>query len=88
MGYRFKVVLDYYYRYTKDQLNQVDLPGDTYLFDMQWQNVLETSNEGIELELQANILRETAVKWRMKLTASRNWSRFEKSYTGMDYKEQ
>lgn len=88
MDYRFKVVLDYYYRYTKDQLNQVDLPGDTYLFDMQWQNVLETSNEGIELELQANILRETAVKWRMKLTASRNWSRFEKSYTGMDYKEQ
>ena len=48
MDYRFKMVLDYYYRYTKDQLNQVDLPGDTYLFDMQWQNVLETSNEGIE----------------------------------------
>lgn len=41
MDYRFKVVLDYYYRYTKDQLNQVDLPGDTYLFDMQWQNVLK-----------------------------------------------
>ena len=88
MDYRFKVVLDYYYRYTKDQLNQVDLPGDAYLFDMQWQNVLETSNEGIELELQADILRKTAIKWRMRLTASRNWSRFEKSYTGMDYKEQ
>lgn len=88
MNYRFKVVFDYYYRYTKGQLNKVDLPGDAYLFNSQWQNVLESSNEGIELELQADILRETAVKWRMKLTASRNWSRFEKSYTGMDFNEQ
>lgn len=88
MDYRFKLVFDYYYRYTKGQLNQVDLPGDAYLFDMQWQNVMETSNEGIEVELQADILRETAVKWKMKLTASRNWSRFEKSSTGMDFNEQ
>lgn len=88
MDYRFRVVLDYYYRYTKDQLNQIELPGDAYLFSMQWQNAMETSNEGIELELAADILRETAVKWKMKLTASRNWSRFEKSHTGMDYQEQ
>ena len=88
MNYRFKVVFDYYYRYTKDQLNQIDLPGDFYLFAMQWRNAMETSNEGVELELAADILRETAVKWKMKLTASRNWSRFEKSYDKMDYQEQ
>lgn len=88
LNYRFKLVLDYYYRYTKDQLNKIDLPGDMYLFSSQWRNSMETSNEGIEVELMADILRETAVKWKMKLTASRNWSRFEKSYTGMDFNEQ
>lgn len=88
MNYRFKVVLDYYYRYTKDQLNKIDIPGDMYLFTNQWQNAMETSNEGIEVELMADILRETAVKWKMKLTASRNWSRFEKSNNGMDFLQQ
>lgn len=85
--YRLKVTTDYYYRYTKGLLNKVDLPGDIYFHKFQWQNALAVSNQGIEVELTADILRETAVKWRMKYNVSRNWNRFEKSSDGYDYEQ-
>ena len=50
----------------------------------QWQNAMRVSNEGLELELEADIFRETAVSWRMKFNISRNWNLFKKSYTGRD----
>ena len=42
------------------------------------------SNEGIELEAELDIFRQSAVSWRMKLNASRNGNRFEKAYNGKD----
>lgn len=83
--YRIKVTADYYYRYTKGQLNKVELPGNIFYHTFQWQNALGVSNEGLELELTADIFRETAVKWRMKFNASRNWNRFKKSSDGYDF---
>lgn len=82
--YRLKFKMDYYYKYSKSLLYNVQLPGDVYLQNYQWQNVMEISNEGLELEAFIDILRETAVKWRAKFNISRNWNRFEKSYTNMD----
>lgn len=82
--YRLKLKMDYYYKYTKSLLYNVKLPGDVYLIDRQWQNVMEVSNEGLELEAWVDILRESAVTWRAKFNISRNWNRFEKSYTNMD----
>lgn len=82
--YRLKFKMDYYYKYSKSLLFAVQLPGDVYLMDRQWQNVMEISNEGLELEAYFDILRESAVKWRAKFNISRNWNRFEKSYTNMD----
>lgn len=84
LDYRLKFTFDYYYRYTKGQLQQIPLPGNIYYYSFQWQNALAVSNEGMELELTADIFRETAVKWRMKVNASRNWNRFEKSSDGFD----
>lgn len=86
-NYRLKLTTDYYYRYTHKQLTQADLPGNIYYFNMQWQNALATSNQGIEIELQADIFRESAVKWRLKVNGSRNWNRFEKSSDGYDYSD-
>ena len=83
--YRVKVTADYYYRYTKGQLNKWDLPGDIYYHTFQWQNALGVVNSGLELELIADIFRETEVKWRMKYNVSRNWNRFKKSADGRDY---
>lgn len=84
-NYRLKLTFDYYYRYTKGQLNQVPLSGDVYYHVFQWRNALEVSNEGIELELLADIFRDTPVKWRTKFNISRNWNRFEESFDGRDY---
>lgn len=84
LDYRLKFTFDYYYRYTKGQLQQIQLPGNIYFHEFQWQNALAVSNEGLEMELTADILRETAVKWRLKVNVSRNWNRFEKSSDGFD----
>lgn len=88
LDYRLKFVIDYYYRYTRGLLSKITLPGNMTYFDDQWQNAMAVSNEGLELELQADILRETAVQLRMRVTASRNWNMFRKSYDGYDYEEQ
>lgn len=84
LDYRLKFTFDYYYRYTKGQLQQIPLPGNIYYYNFQWQNALAVSNEGMEMEVTADIFRETAVKWRLKVNASRNWNRFEKSSDGFD----
>lgn len=88
LDYRLKAQIDYYYRYTSGQLNELSLPGNIYFHTYQWQNAMAVSNQGLEIELEADILRETAVKWRMKFNASRNWNRFEKSADGYDYLSQ
>lgn len=88
LDYRLRLVVDYYYRYTKGQLNRISLPGDIYYHLFQWQNGMAISNQGLELELEADILRHTSVKWKMKFNASRNWNRFEKSADGFDFEEQ
>lgn len=84
LNYRLKFKLDYYYKYTKGLLYEVKLPGNVYGSDKQDQNAMEVSNEELELELQADILRESQVTWRTRFNISRNWNRFEKSYLGMD----
>ena len=83
-NYRLNLKLDYYYKRTSSLIHGVDLPGGLSPFDRRTENAMAVSNEGIELELQADIFRESAVSWRMKLNASRNWNRFEKSNTGKD----
>lgn len=82
--YRLKMKLDYYYKLTSSLIYNVELPGTILLAGARTENAMELSNEGIELELEADILRNHAVLWRTKLNISRNWNRFEKSYDGKD----
>ena len=84
LDYRLKFKMDYYYKFTKKLLYDVELPGNMYPQGTMWQNAMEVSNEGLELELIADIFRESAVSWRMKFNISRNWNRFKKSYSGTD----
>lgn len=83
-NYRLNLKLDYYYKYTSSLIYKVMLPGNLYPFASRVENAMEVSNEGLELELQADIFRESTLSWRMKLNMARNWNRFEKSYTGKD----
>ena len=82
--YRVNVKMDYYYKYTSALLYKVDLPGNVLIGTKRMENAMELSNEGIELELKADILRDKALRWRMRFNVARNWNRFEVSYTGKD----
>ncbi|PXZ44591.1 MULTISPECIES: SusC/RagA family TonB-linked outer membrane protein [Sanguibacteroides] len=84
LNYRLKLKLDYYYKYTKSLLYEVKLPSDVLGNTNQWQNAMEVSNEGIEVELVGDIIRRKELSWRTRFNISRNWNRFVKSYTGMD----
>lgn len=83
-NYRLKFKLDYYYKLTKGLLYSVPLAGNWNYNTKQWQNAMKVSNEGLEMELEADIFRESAVAWRMKFNISRNWNLFKKSYTNRD----
>ena len=82
--YRLKLKMDYYYKYSTSLLQLVQLPGNVYYHNEALQNVLEISNQGIELEAVADVFRDRALTWRARFNISRNWNRFEKSNTGMD----
>lgn len=79
--YRLKLKADYYYKYTKSMLWQVSLPGTVYMHQRQWQNAIECSNQGVELEAQIDILRDTEIKWRARFNISHNDNRLEKTYS-------
>lgn len=83
-NYRLNVKLDYYYKYSSALMYNIALPETLSPFNSRMENAMDVSNEGIELELQADIFRESAVSWRMKFNFARNWNRFKKSYTGKD----
>ena len=59
LQYRLNVKLDYYYKYTKAMIWDVPVPGALYPFSTRTENAMDVSNEGIELELEADILRES-----------------------------
>ena len=81
-NYRLNMKLDYYYKYTSSLIYDIPIPGSLYTFGAQVENAMEISNEGLELELQADILRESAVSWRMKFNMARNWNRLKSRIRG------
>lgn len=74
LDYRLKFKLDYYYKYSKSLLFQASLPGSVYYHESAWQNAMAISNEGLELEANFDIFRESAVSWRARFNISRNWN--------------
>lgn len=83
-NYRVNVKLDYYYKYTSSLFYRVPVPSSLYIRDYRYENALAVSNEGIELELQADVLRDKALSWRMRFNVARNWNRLEKTYNKED----
>lgn len=84
-SYRLKVKMDYYYKHTKGLLYDVDVPQIIYPTSRQKRNSMDISNEGIELELEGDVFRDTQVKWLTKLNVSRNWNLLRKTGTGKDF---
>lgn len=83
-NYRLGMTLDYYYRYTDKLLFRVPLPGDYNGYSAQWKNAGAISNEGIEVLVKYEILRNADFYWRISVNGAKNWNRVEKSRTGKD----
>ena len=82
---RLGVVLDYYYRYTDKLLTLVSLPGDYNAYVAQWQNAYAISNQGLELQIKADLIQSEKLHWDINFNIARNWNRLEKSNNGMDF---
>lgn len=84
LDYRLKVKLDYYYKYSYALLMQTPLPGNFFLTDKVWNNSSALSNEGIELEVQGDIIRNDKLRWTLGFNISHNRNMFRKSYGNED----
>lgn len=83
-NYKLGVIFDYYYRYTDGLLNNVSFPGNYGYFTGQWRNAAAISNEGMELTLKWDVIRNDELSWKMNFNIARNWNQFRKSYDGRD----
>ncbi|MFO3727759.1 SusC/RagA family TonB-linked outer membrane protein [Butyricimonas muris] len=83
-NYRVNLKLDYYYKYTSSLIMNVGLPGGFLPVSSRKENAIAVSNEGIELEILADILRDRAVTWRTRFNVAKVWNRLEDSYSDKD----
>ncbi len=83
-NYRVKATLDYYNKYSYALLMQTPMPGDVYFVQKMWNNASAISNEGLELSIQADVIRTDQLRWQVMFNISRNWNLFRKSFDGVD----
>lgn len=84
-NHRIGLVFDYYYRYTDKLLYLVELPGNYSGYMKQWQNAYSISNEGIEFQIKADIIRKNDWYWNVTFNIAKNWNRLEKSTNNRDF---
>ena len=63
---------------------QVPTPGNFFISKTTWTNASAISNEGLELDLSADIMRRKDFSWNLRFNIARNWNRFLASYDGKD----
>lgn len=78
-GHRLGLTFDYFYRYTDKLLYPVLLPGNYSDLSVQWQNAFAISNQGIELGINADIVRKDDMTLKVSVNIARIWNRLEKS---------
>lgn len=81
---RLRAKLDYYYKYSSALLMQVSQPGNFFVSNKVWDNASAISNEGLELEISADIFKGKPFDWTVQFNISRNWNMFKESYRDMD----
>lgn len=81
---KFRVKLDYYNKYSRNLLLQVPLPGNVYLKEHAWRNAGAVSNEGIELEMSADLIQSKSWNWTLGFNLARNWNLLRKTPGDMD----
>lgn len=82
---RIKITADYYYRYTDKLLFNIALPGNHSGYQDQWRNAYAISNQGIEFQIEGDLLRNEKLRWNLGFNIAKNWNRLEKSNNGIDF---
>ncbi|WP_170110560.1 SusC/RagA family TonB-linked outer membrane protein [Flavilitoribacter nigricans] len=75
---RVRGELDYYYRRTNDLLSRVIVPAGVNLTDIILTNIGSLNNEGLELGLDARLLRRKYFQWDVSANLSVNHSRISR----------
>lgn len=83
--YRLKVAFDYFYRLSREQLFLIQLPGNYSFYRNMWYNGFETVNKGIELHVQADLIRHNDFVLNVDFNLARNWNYLKKSNDGYDF---
>ena len=81
---KLRMKLDYYNKYSRNLLIQTLLPGNVYLNDKAWTNAAAISNEGLEFEISADIIKTKNFSWTAQLNLARNWNMLTKAPGDMD----
>ena len=84
LDYRLKFKLDYYYKYSSNLLMEKYLPGNFFYTGKVWDNVSAISNEGIEFDVQADLIRSKDLNLSVGLNVSHNRNLFRKTFNGED----
>lgn len=84
LDYRLKFKLDYYYKYSSNLLMQKYLPGNFFYTGKVWDNISAISNEGIEFDVQADLIRSKDLNLSVGLNVSHNRNLFRKTDNGED----
>lgn len=71
---RLTLTVDYYYKKTKDLLQNIALPSSTG-FSQMLMNSGNVTNEGLEFTLNYDVLRNSPVKWNISANLSMNRNR-------------
>lgn len=76
---RVGATIDFYDRLNSDLIYLVNLPGNTgYSFG--YDNIGDMSNKGIEISINADIVRSKNFKWNINVNWSTNQNKLEKAY--------
>lgn len=80
---RLRITADYYYKKTTNLLNSVSLPSSSG-YSNTIQNIGEMSNQGIELQVDMDLIRSKDFLWNTSINFAMNKNRVEKLYDGND----
>lgn len=75
---RINGTIEVYQKNTSDLLYEYEVPQPPYLYSKMLANVGDLSNKGIELTLNANVLKTKDFSWDMSLALSHNEQKIEK----------
>ncbi|MGX5817374.1 TonB-dependent receptor [Chitinophaga lutea] len=80
---RLRLTVDYYDKTTRNLLNRVRLPASMG-YTTTLQNVGEITNKGLEVAVDADVLRDRAVTWNLNANISFNRNKVVKLYNQQD----